>query len=626
MHPQPDMNTTAELFHELKGNKSDNYYEFQANDHTAYNTCRSNDDLNDQSGSLAGTSARAINHECPPSSAKLCPLPAYFFDSSGSEYDDDDEEEFDQNKYAPFTPDTPQNYVEKSHFRGSRFLEFPCNFKASNQQRQSVFDDALSSLNSHTLFPQELITTPEKPLDTRSSSRNDRLSVFDPMHKNAGVESVPSNGIASTPDNLESNVMSSFAGATATATWEQPLYPIEQVMHGLSVIRGEDAAFNISLSNLIQKLSVAHSDLKSAFLFRDFAGSFTEFLDRFGPGAYDSHRAPNGISWIIKLILPWLHMCHPEYQDQCSIYSEVCGWAFNIVHLLGQFHSSEILDEGLWDSSCDQMAHNDPMVSRSAYGIVKKIVVTLDLDWKLVNKALLIRHRTFGFDDVEMFYIRNYRVNLIKHLLYRINYTLPAEQAKDYAIVILNELKESIQVESNNDVLRATEDCISLAHNLSQGVSIPYSGSLSSKYLRPSIVTSSVCSSTGFKAKEISVGNEIGLLPDTECDTNQEYSQGPVKLSKRTRVWNKVSRAMNYLLQRPVTSNETETQRFMNHPDDDRSWRTIGTNRVTEIIRTFKSKLRGNETPTSPSSLFDERSHRDIEAMFVTTHQTLFGE
>lgn len=571
-----------------------------------------------------------MNVECPPPPGNLCTLPSYFYDDSSSEYEDDMYS--CENTIAPFTPDTPQNHpVSKTDVRGSRILDYPCNFEAASPQRESVFQENFNCFKSSDSFTEELSYTPD-PQDGQAVSSN-RQSVFDPIHKSLEVESTP-NSISGIPNKIKPDVMTSIAGATARPTWEQSLYQIEDVMHGLQVIKGEDAEFNICLSNLLRKLSVAHGDLKSAYLFRDFAGSFTNFLDRFGPGAYDSHKAPQGISWIIKIILPWLQMCHPEYRDQYSIYSEVSGWAFNIVHLLGQSHSNEILDEGLWDSCCDQLAHSDFTVNSLAYNIAKKIMLTLDLNLKLLNKVLLLRHRTFGFDDVEMFHIRSYRVKLLRHLLYRISYTLPTRESKSYTYAISHELRESLEIESNTAVLKATDDCIKLADRLSDGLPLSVGAIPPANHPHYGDPTSSPHSSLCyFPNEDANVIYSTDITDDNDLQIDEgntntaESTQGSMKVSRRTRIWNKLSRMMNHMLAKPIPCDETDMRSSMDErPSDTRSCYTVRTHRTAEIIRTVKRTLRGKGTATPHNEFSTEGSSHAMEAMFTTTHQMLLGE
>lgn len=199
------------------------------------------------------------------------------------------------------------------------------------------------------------------------------------------------------------------------------LDPIEQIKKDVAKLDAGDAVFTICLDQLYSKLLNALNESNSAYLYRDFAGNFTTFLDRFGPGGYDSHRAPSTLAWMIKLILPWLSVDTSPDETTVAIFEEVNGWSCNIARYLGTRCSGFILNGGVWDCCIENMNSANPTVSNIAYETVHTIVSTLPFTEELVHKVIMIRAASYGHDCADEIFIGNCQLRIIRRVIERID-------------------------------------------------------------------------------------------------------------------------------------------------------------------------------------------------------------
>lgn len=238
----------------------------------------------------------------------------------------------------------------------------------------------------------------------------------------------------------------------ATATTPKKLEPIEKVKRDVADLDAGDAIFTVSLDQLISKLLIALNEPNSVYLFRNYAGNFTTFLDRFGPGGYDSHRAPSNIAWVIKLILPWLSLESSPDEATVAIFEEVNGWICNIARYLGTRCAAVLLNDGVWDSCIENMNSESPIVSNVAYETARTIISALPFTKEVVHKVIMLRVASYCYDCTNEFNVQNFHLKLIGRVVERIDYMKNRNNTEEFTVhlvEVINELERWARVECN---------------------------------------------------------------------------------------------------------------------------------------------------------------------------------
>ncbi|GMM49713.1 hypothetical protein DASB73_006710 [Starmerella bacillaris] len=254
---------------------------------------------------------------------------------------------------------------------------------------------------------------------------------------------------------------------------QRKMSPLSSVRKDLSDLKSPDAFFTVALDRIFTKMVIALNERESAYLFRDFAGHFTTFLDRFGPGGYDSHRAPPSASWMLKLIMPWFQIEESANDTHVSTYAEVSSWARRITEFLGEENWQVMLEEGPLDLCIEHVAYANHEINESAYQTIKVIVQTLPIRHELLYKILLIKTMSFGFESNEMAFLRHHRLRLINQFVERMD----SEKSKDNQELflsllndILNDLDNCNSWETDKGLCKSVKQCMEFASKVYKSI------------------------------------------------------------------------------------------------------------------------------------------------------------
>lgn len=254
---------------------------------------------------------------------------------------------------------------------------------------------------------------------------------------------------------------------------QRKLSPMSLVRKDLNALKSGDAIFTVALDQIFSKLVIALNDRASAYLFRDFAGHFSSFLDRFGPGGYDSHRAPPSASWMLKLIMPWMHIDDDACETNVSVYIEVSGWVCRITELIGKENWDVLLEDGPINLCAEQIAYRNADISDTAYKTLKTVVATFPIRYELLCKILLIRNMSFGFDAPEMVFLRHHRLKLLNQFVARIDAEKSRENQREFmdlVDVVMAELADCEQWEHDQGVATSLQQTISYTNTVQRSM------------------------------------------------------------------------------------------------------------------------------------------------------------
>jgi len=249
----------------------------------------------------------------------------------------------------------------------------------------------------------------------------------------------------------------------------QRLSPLERWERDLPEVTAGDGVFTAHLEVVYWKLLAALREPESTFLFRDFAGHFAEFLDRFGPGGYDSPRAPRSLSWVVKMILPWTNIDDDASLGRINVYEEVNCWIRNLCWYLGARNDKLLFTDGIWDDCVEHVASKNPDISLTAYRTVKSIIRSTSIDEGLVFKVLVMRNICFDYDSPEMCFFRNHHVKLMRYLLEGLGHTElrnTSEQTIDLVHAVNRELEFMYLRESDSVIKDEITECLNFAEDV----------------------------------------------------------------------------------------------------------------------------------------------------------------